>query len=83
MRGLGPEIDKWAPDLTPVQLREADPKAIAPLKSFLESRKVSTEGATLAAQASAAGATPESLFAGVVELQALYAYDEEGEGGDK
>ena len=74
-RAAKAQMDRWTPDLTPVELREADARAIVPLKSFVESLKVSTQGATLVAQASAAGATLESLFAGVIELQALYACD--------
>lgn len=72
-------------DLEPVQLREASPEAVARLKAFLVSAKVSVDGVTVVAQWSGPGETPESLFAGVVNLAAMYdlGQEVEAEEGDK
>jgi len=59
-------------DLEPVALREANPAAVARLKAFLESAKVSVDGATVVARWSGPKETPESLLEGVVDLAALY-----------
>lgn len=79
-RAAKAEIEKWKTlDLKPVELREAAKKAVLPLKAFLASLTASGDGTTVVVQASAPGATPESLFAAVIELESVYAVDEGAE----
>lgn len=82
------EMERWkGAKLEPatifdLPLRDVDPVGIARVKAFLASLAVSVEGATVSAECSAKGETPESLLEGVVDLAALYEWEEE-EPGDK
>jgi hypothetical protein len=74
------EMERWKGlDLKLVEFREARPEAVARVKAFLASLAVSVEGATLTAECSAKGETPESLLEGVMDLAAVYPWEEEGE----
>ncbi len=71
-------IESWrALDLKPAPFRDVDPMAIARVKAFLAAITASAEGVSLVVEASAPGETHESLFAGVIDLEALYDLDEE------
>jgi hypothetical protein len=63
--------------LEAVALREVPVDAVSPLQRFLASVTVTVDGSTVTAQWTGPGATPESLLAGVVDLAALYAEEED------
>lgn len=66
-------IGKWKTlDLEPAPLADVNPAAVARVKAFLGSLALSMDGSTVVAKWSAPGETPESLLAGVVDLQTLY-----------
>lgn len=82
------EMERWKglklepATIGPVPLHDVNPAAIARVRVFLASLAVSVEGATLTAECSAKGETPESLLAGVVDVAAVYPWEEEGEGAE-